>query len=172
MPEYNVGQPTAAPQAWNLQVGPPGKDPNRPPASLTLNGPSYEVAMGQQANIALNAGSTAIFTRHLANCSAFGILYRQGAQGWSRASLIHMLGGPDPKSVNWPAMVANMPVAPNSVFFAVLANSSPTVLTKAFLEAIAAELPWIPPARTWVYNQQRPAINFGLDFSAFAGEPA
>jgi hypothetical protein len=171
MPEYNVGQPAAAPQAWNLQVGPPGIEPNRPPASLALAGPSHEVAMGQQANIALNAGATAIITRHLANCSAFGILYRQGGHAWSRASLIHMLGGPDPNSVNWPAMVAAMPVVPNSVFFAVLANSSATVLTEAFLQAITANLPWILPARTWVYNQQRPAINFGLDFSAFAGEP-
>jgi hypothetical protein len=128
--------------------------------------------MGQQANIALNAGSTAIITRNLANCSAFGVLYRKGAAAWSRASLAHMEGGPDPKVVNWPAMVANMPVGPNAVFFAVLANSAATVLTEKFLIAIAANLPAIAPGKTWVYNQQIGAINFGLDFSAFAGEPA
>jgi len=172
MPVYKVGQPAAAPQSWNLQVGPPGVEPNRPPATLQLAGPSVAVPMCQQANIPLNAGSTAIITRHLTNCSAFGILYRQGGHAWSRASLIHMLGGPDPNSVNWPALVAAMPVVEHSVFFAVLANSSPTVLTQPFLNAVAANLPWIPPARTWVYDQQVTAINFGLDYSAFAGEPA
>jgi hypothetical protein len=82
-----------------------------------------------------------------------------------------MNGGPDPNSVNWAGMIANMPVAPGAVFYAVLANSMPTVLTDSFLAAVAANLNQIPVANTWVYNNQVAAIDFGVDWGAFVGEP-
>lgn len=170
MPVYDVANPAAAPNQWNLQVALPPVP--LPPARLAVNGNSVDVPMGQQANVALNVGTTTLLTRHLTDCSAFCVLYRPPAAGWNRASLIHMLGGPDPAAVNWAGMVANMPVNPGAVFFAILANSRATVLTNNFLNAVAANLPMISAARTWVYNNQVMAINFGVDWGAFAGEPA
>jgi hypothetical protein len=170
MPNYDVAQPAAVAQQWNLQVGPIGPPATLPPAHLVVNGPLHQVPMGQQANVALNPGCTGIYTTNLTDCSAFCVLYRPAGQGWNRASLIHMMGGPDPNSVNWPGMVANMPGAPGAVYFAVLANSRPTVLTNGFLVAVAANLPQIPAGNTWVYNNQVMAINFGVDWGAFAGQ--
>jgi len=169
MPVYTVANPAAPPQPWNLQVGPPA---NLPPARLDIVGNAVEVPMGQQRNIALGAHATALFTRSLTDCSGFCVLYRPPGGAWNRASLIHMMGGPDPNSVNWPGMVANMPVVAGAVFFAILANSRATVLTDPFLAAVTVNLPMIPAARTWVYNNDIMAINFGVDFGAFAGQPA
>jgi hypothetical protein len=171
MPVYDVNNVNAQKLAWNLQVGPPGMPGARPGALLQLNGPGQNVPMGQQMNVALNAQCTAIYTQHLTDCSAFCILYRQGAAAWSRASLIHMMGGPDPNSVNWAGMVNQMPNNAGAVYFAILANSKPTVLTQGFLAAVQQNLPQIPNNNLWVYNQNLGAINFGVDWGAFAGEP-
>lgn len=170
MPVYDVNLPDSPYQAWNLQVGPPGIPGQRPPAQLVINGPAQEVMMGNMANIALNQQNTALFTRNLTDCSAFCILYRGPGAAWSRASLIHMAGGPDPAGVNWAAMVNGMPAVPGATFFAILANSNATVLTDPFLTAVAQNLQQIPANNIWVYNQRRMAINFGIDFGAFAGE--
>jgi len=168
MPTYTVNN-RAMNGAWNLPNGPPGVPGARPRATLNL-AHSQAVAMGQQANVALGPMLTGLHTLHLANCSAFCILYRANAgAAWSRCSLIHMLGGPDPLAVNWPGMLVGMPAG--GIFYGVLANSQATVLTPGFLAAVALNTP-IPAANMWVYDAQAPGgvINFGLDWNAFAGE--
>ena len=168
MPTYDVTAPLLPGQPWNLVVG-PGMPP-LPRARLVLAGPAHQVAMGVQANVALNAGCVGIYTDALADCSAFAVLYRDHHGAWSRASLIHILGGPDPNAVNWPGMVNNMPAGGIATWYAILANSRPTILTDNFLQAITANLPAIPAANTWVYNGQSSSINFGVDSGAFAGQ--
>lgn len=168
MPVFTVNN-RAANGGWSLPNGPPGVPGARPRAVLNL-AQSQPVAMGQQANVALGPLLTGLHTLHLANCSAFCILYRPNAwTPWNRCSLIHMLGGPNAAAVNWPGMLAGMPAGGN--YYGILANSQATVLTAAFLNAVAVNTP-IPAGNTWVYDAQAPGgvINFGLDWNAFAGE--
>ena len=129
--------------------------------------------MGQQVNIALNANCTGVFTRALADCSAFALLYRPPRGHYSRAALIHMPGGPDPETVNWGAMAANMPAVGGAIFFAILANRTATYLSERFLAEVSARLPQVGARRTWVYNGGvGGTIDFGVDWGAFAGQPA
>ncbi len=69
-------------------------------AVINMGNTGVQVAMDQTLNIALNAQETGLFTNGLANCSAFAILWRPAGGHFARASMIHMLGGPDPNSVN------------------------------------------------------------------------
>jgi hypothetical protein len=152
----------------NLQYSPPD---GFPPAKLEIGGPVQQVNMGQQLNVALGQACTAIYTQNLTDCSAFCVLYRPGGRAWSRAALIHMKGGPDPNAVDWQGMVSNMPNTQGAVYFAILANSQATVLTEGFLEAVQTNLgQLIPNQNRWVYNNKVMAINFGVDYSAFAGQ--
>jgi hypothetical protein len=176
MPDYNVTN-RAAWQQWHLAVGPVGwPGPPMDRVQLFNPGPNiHMVAMGAQANVALNPGVTGIYTQHLTDCSAFCLLYHSPANGWSRASLIHMMGGPNPNSVNWAAMANNMPMGGGAQLYGVLANSSETVLTGGFLAAVGGNLPMLPAANMWVYNGSMTAnrvmaINFGVDWGGFAGE--
>jgi hypothetical protein len=156
----------------DLPAGPPGVVGARPKATIHL-GNSGNVPMGAQANVALGPGTTGLHTNNLANCSAFAILYRPNAlAGWNRASLIHMLGGPDPTAPNWGGMLANMPVGAGAVFYGVLANSQATILSANFVNAVAAKTP-ILAGNMWVYDAQAPGgvINFAIDWNAFTGEP-
>ncbi|MFN8556942.1 MAG: hypothetical protein U0531_06180 [Dehalococcoidia bacterium] len=168
MPNYTVNN-RAVTSGWNVVAGPPGALGARPEAVLALNN-SQAVAMGQAANIALGPATTGLHTMHLANCSAFCILYRPNAMApWSRAALMHMLGGPDPNAVNWAAMTAGMPGG--GIFYGVLANSQATVLSPGFVVAVLANTA-IPAGNMWVYDAQSPGgvINFGIDWNGFAGE--
>lgn len=173
MPVYDVDNPGAPRMQWNLTVGPPGQQGARPAAELDFNNqPALEIMMGQQVNVALNGGRTGVYTRALADCSAFCLLYRPPGGHYSRAAMIHMPGGPDPAAVNWPAMAGNMPVVGGAVFFAILANRNATVLTDRFLAAIAERLPQVGARRTWVYNGGvGGSIDFGVEWGAFAGQP-
>ncbi len=168
MPTYNVNNRLAQ-GAWNLLNGPPGPAGNRPVAHLNLNqNAAQNVAMGAHANVLLGPNMEGIFTQNLTNCSAFIILWRPpGANQWQRASLIHMLGGPDPNAVPWGAMLAGM--GPGGTYYGILANSMPTVLTGGFLAAVAANTP-IPAGNMWVYDANTGAIDFGVDWNGFAGE--
>jgi hypothetical protein len=170
MPNYDVGN-RAATFLWRIQAGPPPPPPPaRPRAIINMGASGVAVGMGAMNNIALNGGATGLFTNHLANCSAFAILWRPGGGAFARASLIHMLGGPDPNAVNWAAMLAGM--GPGGTYYGVLANSQSTVLSAGFVAAVLANTP-IPAANMWVYNAEAPGgvINFGVDWNGFAGEP-
>jgi hypothetical protein len=126
--------------------------------------------MGNTLNMPLAAGATeGLHTNHLANCSAFCILWRPaGIATFQRASMIHMLGGPDADAVNWANMQAHMGAGE---FYGILANSQSTVLTEGFLEAVTANTQ-IPAANMWVYNanSNQSTINFRIDRSGNAGE--
>jgi|GEM_PF-4880256 len=170
MPIYTVGN-RGANGAWNVLNGPPGPGGNRPRAQLNLNlAQSQNVAMGAHANVAFGPNMQGIYTQHLTDCSAFIILWRPaGANQWQRASLIHMLGGPDPNAVPWGAMLAGM--GPGGTYYGILANRDQTVLSAGFVAAVTANTP-IPAGNVWVYDAETHggAIHFGVDWNGFAGE--
>ena len=173
MPDYDVGAPKAPAQQWDLQGEPPGTPPRRPPARLILQGPACMVPFQVERSIQLHSECQAIYTEGLSNCSAFCVLYNtQQGKPWSQAYLAHIPGGPIPDFVSWELIKKTMPPANDCRHIAVLANTNPTVGTPNFLEAVADRLPFIPPENTWVYNNKTSGhMKFGVDFSAFAGEP-
>lgn len=169
MPDYNVAN-RAVVSAWDLPNGPPGPPLDRPMAGIVMSVNAVEIFMGQTANIALDASKTGIFTKHLTFCSAFAILWKPLPDGFfTRVSMVHLPGGPDPMAVNWAEMQAHM--EPYGTFYGVLANSQATVLSDSFVEAVLLNT-LIPPGNMWVYNAQHPggAINFGLNWVGEAGE--
>jgi len=163
MPNYDVGN-RAAYLPWIIPAGPP-----RPRAVIHMGATGVAVGMGAMNNIALNAEATGLFTSNSSNSSVFAILWGPGGGVFARASLIHMLGGPDPKAVSWASMLAGMGLGGD--YYGVLANSQSTVLSSDFIAAVLDNTP-IPEANVWVYNAEAPAgvINFGVDWNGFAGE--
>jgi hypothetical protein len=129
------------------------------------------VRQGGQVSVTLNIACQAIITANLTDCVAFMVLYRDQARHYSQASLIHMNGGPDAGQVNWQGMVQNMPNVPETKYYAIVACSMPTMLSDNFLQAVAQNLPMIPAANTWLYNQITGGMDFGVDWNGFVGDP-
>lgn len=162
MPVYNVNR--GANGVWNLPAGPA---PALPTAQLALGGASQAVAMSGEVNVALGAGVTGLHTFHLTACSAICILWQNPLGVFVRGALNHMAGGPDLNAVNWANMMFGMGGV-GGTYWAILANSQPTVLTAGFV----AGIPNVPVGNIWVYDANHPggAINFGFDQNGFAGE--
>jgi len=164
MPNYDVGN-RAAYLPWNIPAG-----PSRPRAVIHMGTTGIAVGRGGMNNIALTGDATGLFTNTPSDSSVFAILWRPGGGVFARASLIHMLGGPDPKAVNWAAMLQAM--GPGGSYYGVLANSQATVPSADFIAAALANTP-IPEGGIWIYNAESPGgvFNFGVDWNGFAGEP-
>ena len=170
---YNVNS-TLPSGPWSPQNHPEGLGPWRPARLPPFgeNGQEVVFRAGRghaYGNVAFNEQVTALFTSYLTECSAFCILYRAMGMPWSRASLVHMAGGPDGSGVDWNQMTDNMQQE-GGVFYGVLANTRPTVLTGSFMEWVANQSPNITPTKLWVYNQTNGGMNFGVDWGGFAGE--
>lgn len=178
MPTYNVDLPAAA-AGWNVAAGMPGL-PGMPGARprATLNPAPGSVVVPPPIGVPITFNNQALAvgaveglqTSHLANCSAFAIFWRPaGAVNFTRASLAHISGGPNAAAVPWGNMLAGM--APGGQFFGILANSTATVLTPAFIAAVTLNTP-IPGANLWVYDANSPmgVINFAIDRSGNAGQ--
>lgn len=164
MPNYDV-ENRAAYLPWNIPAGPP-----RPRAVIHMGTTGVAVGMGAMNNIDLNADATGLFTSNSSSSSVFAILWGPGGGVFARASLIHMLGGSDPKAVNWAAMLLAM--GPGGSYYGVLANSQSAVPSADFIAAVLANTP-IPESNVWVYNAEAPGgiFSFGVDWHGFAGEP-